>query len=525
MIEVLIPVVTLGSSGEGVCPLHDQDHTKVPSSGSEGHIDVLAPSRPAHSRPEPTHYRGGMKSARHQRALLKDGVARRDFLRIVGLGAAAPLVAACSSVKTAAPTTATQPRTAVPNPTGALITRWRADPHALGSYSYLSTANVDGDRQLLAAPIKDRIFFAGEATSSTNPATVQGAVLTGFAAADAIAASTASGGTVGIIGAGAAGLAAASRLRDAGYEVTVFEVRDRIGGRVHTDQSLGTPVDLGASWIDGVIGNPLTAIADSIDAPRVRTDYESTVIYDANGGWVPASVWNQPISAVNRASRRGLTMAEAVDAAKEGLSPTAADRFDFVVVATYEHEYAADIADLSADALHEGDYFTGHDVTLPEGYQSLLEVLAEGVDIRLEAAASQVALSDDEVQLTVANQEHHFDRCIVTLPLGVLKAGAVRFEPPLPADKQGAIDRFGMGLLDKVVLEFSEVFWDRNFEWFGYVGPERGMWAQWFDLTDVVGRPMLVCFHAGSAADRVASMSDDDIVAEAMDVLNAVFDG
>jgi hypothetical protein len=166
MIEVLIPVVTLRSSDEGVCPLHDQDHTKVPSSGSEGHIDVPAPSRPAHSRPEPTHYRGGMKSARHQRALLKDGVARRDFLRIVGLGAAGPLVAACSPVKTAAPTTATKPRTAAPNPTGALITRWREDPHALGSYSYLSTANVDGDRQLLAAPINDRIFFAGEATSS-----------------------------------------------------------------------------------------------------------------------------------------------------------------------------------------------------------------------------------------------------------------------------------------------------------------------------------------------------------------------
>ena len=54
------------------------------------------------------------------------------------------------------------------------------------------------------------------------------------------------------------------------------------------------------------------------------------------------------------------------------------------------------------------------------------------------------------------------DRVVVTLPLGVLKAGAVEFDPPLPEWKTGAIERMGFGLLNKVFLVFEEVFWDVN---------------------------------------------------------------
>src|SRR3712207_2812119 len=59
-----------------------------------------------------------------------------------------------------------------------------------------------------------------------------------------------------VVGAGIAGLAAARRLREEGYRVTVLEARNRIGGRILTDASLGIPIDLGASWIHGEDGNP-----------------------------------------------------------------------------------------------------------------------------------------------------------------------------------------------------------------------------------------------------------------------------
>lgn len=59
-----------------------------------------------------------------------------------------------------------------------------------------------------------------------------------------------------VIGAGIAGLAAASRLRAAGIDCVLLEARDRIGGRLHTIDLAGTPADLGGSWIHHTIGNP-----------------------------------------------------------------------------------------------------------------------------------------------------------------------------------------------------------------------------------------------------------------------------
>src|SRR6185436_9466742 len=58
-----------------------------------------------------------------------------------------------------------------------------------------------------------------------------------------------------VVGAGISGLSAAREMRYSGIKVTVLEARDRIGGRVWTDRSLGLPVDMGAGWIQGINGN------------------------------------------------------------------------------------------------------------------------------------------------------------------------------------------------------------------------------------------------------------------------------
>jgi polyamine oxidase len=393
----------------------------------------------------------------------------------------------------------------------------------MGSYSYLSTSNIEGDRELLSAPMGNRIFFAGEATSASNPATVHGALMSGRDAAEQVIAIRDERASVAVIGAGAAGVAAAADLVKAGSNVVLYEARNRIGGRVDTDTSLGVPVDLGASWIHGIRGNPLTVIANELDYARMPTDYESVVVYDKNGSRVPDTIWNEPVRVVNGAARLGITIDEAIENATEDMTQQELERFDFVVVSTFEHEYAADAVQLSSEAPHEGDYFRGGDVTMPDGYVGLLTAMADGLDIRLNTPVDAVAVTDTGVTLRSAQGTWTHDYCIVTLPLGVLKSGAVRLDPPLPRSKQNAIDRFGMGLLDKVVLEFPEVFWNDHYQWFGHVGENRGAWAQWFDLTPTSGRPMLVCFHAGTAASKLAALTDDEAVAEAMSILRSVF--
>ena len=77
-----------------------------------------------------------------------------------------------------------------------------------------------------------------------------------------------------VIGAGASGLAAARRLHDAGVRVTVLEARDRLGGRIWTDRSLGLPLDLGAAWIEGdkratVVAVSLAPDGSALGTPRV----------------------------------------------------------------------------------------------------------------------------------------------------------------------------------------------------------------------------------------------------------------
>lgn len=72
-----------------------------------------------------------------------------------------------------------------------------------------------------------------------------------------------------VIGAGAAGLACAQQLRQWGYEVVVVEARDRIGGRCNTVTSLSAPVDLGASLITGLIGNPLDDLVNQLNINKV----------------------------------------------------------------------------------------------------------------------------------------------------------------------------------------------------------------------------------------------------------------
>ena len=71
-----------------------------------------------------------------------------------------------------------------------------------------------------------------------------------------------------VVGAGIAGLAAASRLRRAGIACVVLEARDRIGGRLHTVDLAGVPVDLGGSWIHHPIGNPLSKFCDEYGIAR-----------------------------------------------------------------------------------------------------------------------------------------------------------------------------------------------------------------------------------------------------------------
>ena len=108
------------------------------------------------------------------------GLSRRQALGLLGGATGAALLAACGEDggddRAGGPPA---PGGAVPEPTGRLITRWLEDPFARGSYSYLAVGATPDLRRALAAPVDERLWFAGEAASSDAPATVHGALLSG----------------------------------------------------------------------------------------------------------------------------------------------------------------------------------------------------------------------------------------------------------------------------------------------------------------------------------------------------------
>ena len=165
-------------------------------------------------------------------------------------------------------------------PTGYIRTNWSRDPFSYGSYSYLAKGSWRRDHVALGRPIENRLFFAGEATHPSYNSTVHAAYESGIITAEAVFETTAR--KIGIVGAGMSGLAAADALVRQGYEVTIWEARDRIGGRVWTDDSLEAPLDLGASWIHGIEGNPLAQLAQERGVvTQVTTD--SYVIRGGDG--------------------------------------------------------------------------------------------------------------------------------------------------------------------------------------------------------------------------------------------------
>ncbi|MEM7366859.1 MAG: FAD-dependent oxidoreductase, partial [Pseudomonadota bacterium] len=199
---------------------------------------------------------------------------RRDVLKVMGGGLVAGLI----------PWRSARAAAGGHQPVGYLRTNWRNDPFSLGSYSYIAKGATRRDIRALAKPVDNRLFFAGEATHPKYNSTVHAAFESGLIAAEQIL--PLSYEHVAVVGAGMSGLAAAHRLREAGVNIHVFEARDRIGGRMNTDHSLGTPLDLGASWIHGINNNPLYDMATELDLELLTTD-GSYISRGKNGRKIP----------------------------------------------------------------------------------------------------------------------------------------------------------------------------------------------------------------------------------------------
>ena len=328
-----------------------------------------------------------------------------------------------------------------------------------------------------------------------------------------------------VVGAGMAGLAAARRLTDEGVRVTVLEARERIGGRVCTDTSLGVPVDLGAAWIHGTEGNPIVGLVDAVGAETVETNFYDVVLFDEDGVVDSVDVeasfeaWDDIVTKIETLSANAPVSASLADGLAE-----VADLDDpllaWNVRSSVVSEYAADPDQLSLRWFGSQAELEGPDLILPGGYSVLAKRLARGLTVRLGTTVTRIAHHAVGVHVETSTGAVDAGRVIVTVPLGVLKSGTIAFEPPLPATKRRAIERLGFGLLDKIVLAFDEPFWPESPDMLGLVGRQRPV----NDLVNglsFAGTPLLVGIRGGAAARLGEALSDQDAVGDVLAALHA----
>lgn len=340
------------------------------------------------------------------------------------------------------------------------------------------------------------------------------------------------GRTAVVLGAGASGLAAARRLHDAGVRVTVLEARERLGGRIWTDRSLGAPIDLGAAWIEGDRG-PAMDLARAYNLATNVSDWSDEDLVDASGRFVTEvrraraeHQWERVVRTIRqRASgvERDEPLALGLRAALARVRASDRALVSHMAVTEIDEDLGESPERLSLTAFEEEEEFDGEQRVLPGGYVGIIEGLARGLDVRTGHTVRRITWGPREVRVECAQGTFTADQCVVTLPLALLRAGRVQFEPALPASHRAVIEALGVGLLEKVALRFDRPFWPRERHFFGRIPPTPDGLRTWLNAWRWSDAPVLVAIVGADAARALSRRSDAEAVAMGVESLRAIF--
>ncbi|KAL3525102.1 hypothetical protein ACH5RR_013474 [Cinchona calisaya] len=337
-----------------------------------------------------------------------------------------------------------------------------------------------------------------------------------------------------VIGGGISGIAAARILQNASFKVLLLESRDRIGGRILTDYSFGCPIDMGASWLHGVCNeNPLAPLIRHLGLTLYRTsgdnsvlydhDLESYALFDIEGHQVP----QQTVIEVGEVFKKILKETDKVrNEHSDDMSVLQAisivlDRHPELRQVGIAHEvlqwyicrmeawFAADADMISLRNWDEEQVLSGGHGLMVQGYDPLVKALAKDIDIRLNHRVKRIANGYNKVMITIEDGRTFVaDAAIVTVPIGVLKANLIKFEPKLPEWKRAAISDLGVGNENKIALRFDRVFWP-NVELLGIAAPTSYACGYFLNLHKATGNPVLVYMAAGRFAYELEKLSDE----------------
>lgn len=323
---------------------------------------------------------------------------------------------------------------------------------------------------------------------------------------------------IAVIGAGAAGIAAARALRGRGLAVTVIEARDRLGGRAHTVQAAGFPLDMGCGWLHSADENPLAALVEpqGLTLDRTRPPWER-------------QAFDHEMTPAEQAEFRA-----AFAAFEDRVEQAAARGEEGPAAALFETECRWNARmDAISGALNGArfaevsirDYAayrdTGVNWRVVEGYGRLIERLGSGLPVVTGCPVSRIDRSGSVLRLETARGVVEARAAIVTVPTDLIAAGVLRFDPPLPDLVEATAD-LQLGLASKLHLTLTGAedfppdsqLWGRNdtAETGGYhLRPfGRPMIEAWFSadlarLLEAEGEAAFAAFAADELANLLGS--------------------
>jgi monoamine oxidase len=318
-----------------------------------------------------------------------------------------------------------------------------------------------------------------------------------------------------VLGAGAAGLAAARRLHDAGAAVQVLEARQRIGGRIWTDETFAPfPVEYGAEFIHGehAVTHALAAAAGietipvdrygrlrwsdsgaarTLDAlPVARRDLIMALFRAFDG------LRAMPLDAPDRSLAHYLR--------DSGFNDEALTVADVLLAQTcYAAVETLSCADLAREL--RVDHAGKKEYRLRSGYAPLLAWYAGGLDLRFGAVARVVRHSPGGVAVETDADTFHADCCIVTIPVAALQRGVPQFDPPLSSAKQWAIQAMRVEAATKLLYRFDEPLWDADLTFMAHTG----LAARWWPAAHAARDAGVIIAYATAVRARVLDALDE----------------
>lgn len=326
--------------------------------------------------------------------------------------------------------------------------------------------------------------------------------------------------TVIVIGAGISGLAAAKKLKEGGFNIIVLEAHEKVGGRLRTNRSLGVAFDEGASWIHGINGNPITTLAQQAGMNTAFTDDESRKSYDIGSVLRSATTYDNAETELYNILETMMNSGNAnqsFETVFNNLYPAKAnDRLWKFLLSTYVTFDTGDLGKLSSTLYNEGEEFDGEERIATNGYDTIPNYLANGLNIQLNQRVSKIDYSNSKISITHNGTQSEADYVLVTVPLGVLKSGNIQFVPNLPTTKQNAIQKIGMNCVNKFLLTWDTAFWD-DVQYISYTPTTKDKFNYFVNVKKVNPKVnALMTFAYADYARQTETMSDKQIINEIM---------